>query len=1012
MTAFTAFSGEVVGQNYFSVSDENVMCTGISPDGRYVVGTDMNMQYRLDGFMMKSYLYDTTTKEFTWITDWDGTGDYSKAGSFIAVSDNGYIVGNTKDVTHEVNDIYGEGGGYANAVAVWKDGKRTVLEFGDFDASKINYSGDGAGAGDISADGSVVVGTFMTSNGAYQTPCKWVRNSEGEYKIEWLAKPENVKGAIALKVSADGTTIYGTANIKDIGHCIAVWKDDQVSFITGEDVGEDGSYNNMNLVATSHNGNFLLVSSLTGFYIYNMTDKSHRKMPAYDIMDANLANAGIDDNGNITSSYNYGNPILDPEVYTHPFWYNYEKDLLVDYTYYMSIFAEGITPEIDFSFDNKSQAMPILVSADGTVTAGNDNVYTVRGQIPKAWVLKIEKKDVELPIVPTGLKAISEAVGQATLTWTKDDAKYNTLTLKSYNIYRDGQKVGSVDASAELKFVEDGVGGHPNYVVEGVYDKKDGGTMLSQKSIPYKASVPDTYAIPFYENFDGEGGYDTNFWTQEAQYGDEEDTRWGMDIGFGYLFSNAAAIYISDQTPHSACLISRPMDATKETKVSISFANIYGRMNYDEQPLDNDSVSLDITTDFGKTWKTVKDWSINEFCPEHKWTIIDEDLSELVAGKVFQFRFRSHGQGKAMYYIDIENVKISTGSEKLMEAPAGLVGKQAEGDKALTLIWKNPEGAYLLNYLNNLVEGMLTLGNEGKPMIAANKFDKKDLAPYAGKYLTGVNTIINFYDWVEVVKGIHASVVVFEDGKLVREQKIEDGFPYNKNFTVVLDEPLQISGDKELKIGIKVYDYDAEQIPLLYAVSPKYITGKSDLYSEDDGATWQNVSEFYDPIDERRMCCWNITGYITDTPELTPADEDTDLNVYNVFRNGEKLSASVIDKLHTSFVDENPTKGDSYYVVAYYNDGSLSEASNVYVFDGTSGIGHYTIDGIEVYRNAGDDHLTINGKLDGAELIGINGVCVSRLSGNNLSLSGLPSGVYMLRMHKDGSTVTRKIMIK
>lgn len=60
----------------------------------------------------------------------------------------------------------------------------------------------------------------------------------------------------------------------------------------------------------------------------------------------------------------------------------------------------------------------------------------------------------------------------------------------------------------------------------------------------------------------------------------------------------------------------------------------------------------------------------------------------------------------------------------------------------------------------------------------------------------------------------------------------------------MLDEPLLIDGSKELKIGIKVHDYDAEQIPLLYAVSDKFIAGKSDLFSEDNGATWQKVSEF------------------------------------------------------------------------------------------------------------------------------------------------------------------------
>ena len=90
----------------------------------------------------------------------------------------------------------------------------------------------------------------------------------------------------------------------------------------------------------------------------------------------------------------------------------------------------------------------------------------------------------------------------------------------------------------------------------------------------------------------------------------------------------------------------------------------------------------------------------------------------------------------------------------------------------------------------------------------------------------------------------HASVVVFEDGVLIREQEIKS-IIYNEDNKVILDEPVQIDATKELKIGMKIFDYDERQMPIAYQNTYDFIAGKSDLYSQDNGKTWKKLSDYY-----------------------------------------------------------------------------------------------------------------------------------------------------------------------
>lgn len=87
---------------------------------------------------------------------------------------------------------------------------------------------------------------------------------------------------------------------------------------------------------------------------------------------------------------------------------------------------------------------------------------------------------------------------------------------------------------------------------------------------------------------------------------------------------------------------------------------------------------------------------------------------------------------------------------------------------------------------------------------------------------------------------------------------------------------------------------------------------------------------------------------MTDEPELKPSE--TENIYYSVFRNGELLSTAVLDKLQTHYFDNDAKDGDSYYVMAYYTDGSVSDASEAFIFDSSTDISQYTIDAL-AYRS-------------------------------------------------------------
>lgn len=1003
LATLSTFSTDIQADKGFTMLEESAKGVAVSAGGQYVVGINPSGDSWSGNIFMTSFVYDVSGGAMQWLTQNDNS-DQTKGGEFSGVADNGVICGTSKDAGNIFDGVP------INSAAVWtKDGVRTLLGYGGFDMSKITRSTDGSSANAISADGRTVAGEFSTSNGAYLTPCMWTQNADGSWQLSWLPMPEGAKGGQTKAVSADGSVIGGYVRLSDNSKYPALWKDGVCVLVTDKELGLTDGSTSIDISAMSANGKFIVASPGGGLsYLYNVENGDVRSIPIMDYVYSSLGDMlsgissfAVDNEGNVVYSIGYAGS------YWRPLLYSYAENRTLDLTYYMNIFAYGVEPDISLSADEQSPAVTFGISADGSMIVGNvDNPFA-----PQCWILQVEKGTAKIPATPSGLKAVATGLNQVTLTWDKDVTVYDDFTLKSYNVYCNGSKVKEVSASgAQMRAVVDDVpSGKPGFNVEAVYERSDGSIVLSPRSNSVQVTMSADWSLQLFEDFSS-GSLDVNSW--EIMYDEDSEINFSytIDDAYGMGWTNGISMRTVPGSPYSFALTSRPLDASKAETVHMSFYAGHGLINIEDQILDKDTLSVEISTDGGLTWTGLKSWDIETLSPSgRQWTLIGLDLSEAVAGKTFRVRLHMHGPGQSYYYLKFDNICIC--EEPAHEAPAGLINEKAADGSSVKIAWQDYSKAYKLNHINEVPLWRFTIGNAGKEVIGANKFDKADLAMFDGKYLTGVSTKINYYNDKSGTKGVRASVVVYEDGKLVREQEAHD-FPYNEEFTVVLDQPLTIDADKELMIGVKVFDYDADQIPLCYVQSLDYLPGKSDLYSEDGGQTWQLVSDFYKTQEEpaEGWCCWDITGCVTDEPELVLSD-NKEPYAYIVYRNGEQYSDLTVSGKSARFVDESPVDNACYEVVAYYPEGDYSAASEQMCIGSVVSIQNYVADGVHIEVSSVTGGISVSGDYDSASLIGVNGLCVARSAGGGLSVDGLVPGLYILNIEKDGRQSARKIMI-
>lgn len=986
----TCMSATALGANSFTVFQDNAFVSNASSNGKYAVG--FHPMYNDCNVYLESFMFDAEAGELDWFTFWD-EDDLSLGGEFRDVSDSGVVCGTSRDLDNIItwdDPFFGDSfSGPTQVATIWENGEKMPLPYGEVDPGSFVQLSDGTFGIAITADGNLVVGKISIDNGN-STPCTWKRDEKGDWQFSYLPLPSNTANVRIAGMADSNGTIIADAYCDD-SSVVIYWDGGQPHVLAGPEKTSPDEWVNLQALAISDNGRFIVMSRNLKAIIYDIKTEEYRSVEPFDEYSSISQNVAIDNNGNVYGTY-AGYPA------NRPFVYLYESDRIFDMGYYLSAAVPDLTTEV--SFEPGSQVTFNAVSADGRRLFGNTS-----SMMGKGWMMELDTKSLILPFAPEISYAFSRGLNEVTLRWDADTRRYEGLTLDAYNIYRNGELIETVDASTrsfDITLTGQPTG-YPQYAIEGIFKGEGNSNVKSPMSNAIAVAVAADYSLPLFDDF--ESSVQTNYWTSSTDFGNSYDSSWSCFTGAGVGDGSGLYSSVSGKTPYSFNFISRPMDATEEDFVSVSFGFIFALLNEPVQILDKDFIAIDFSTDMGDTWTEIKSWALAEMSAGN-WCFKSLDISDLVAGRIFSLRLRRHGEGVAQYMSGIDNFAVNIVDG--IDAPEGLTGIR-NADGSASLIWKSQSGQYGLNHLGNIRTMNMAFGNEGKEMIGANLFTEEDIAPYDGKYITSVSALINYFNWYDDVLGIKATAVVFENGEIVREQEFGE-IAYNNYNVAYLDEPLLIDASKELMVGVRIHDYDDWQWPMVAAVADDYVPGKTDLYTYDNGKTWSRLSELYDVEDIQGHCIWDITADISDT-----ADNDgiffSDMPLlYNIYRDGALLNTISIDGNATRYIDREAPDNASYTVMAIAGDGAISNFSEPFILTST-GISSISGSTAEIRYDrscktieAGDDALRVS-------VINLGGQLMVSGEGNSVSADGLASGIYIVNVEFSDRMESAKLIV-
>ena len=269
-------------------------------------------------------------------------------------------------------------------------------------------------------------------------------------------------------------------------------------------------------------------------------------------------------------------------------------------------------------------------------------------------------------------------------------------------------------------------------------------------------------------------------------------------------------------------------------------------------------------------------WNVSEQTPEEIAKVITDKNDNAVLGEVI-----------------CDNPKIG-----IVRTEPNTVMAKTTYDK-VELSWQSPTAPFDLKWH----DGALQYGTSGRAkerglndVIAAARFTPDDLANYANK-------VIDAIEYYEYNDPFEAYVQIYEDGNLVRNQKVDlSGYQRDTWRNTKLDEPYVISGDKEIIVALKVVYAGNRTWMIVLDQSPTI--GKGNLISYNNGKTWET---------------WPIGDFLLTAHIRNISNSDPDGYVVKN-ENGEALTSEGFND--TSFTIDRNTDGEhTYYVQAIYKMG-------------------------------------------------------------------------------------------
>jgi hypothetical protein len=345
----------------------------------------------------------------------------------------------------------------------------------------------------------------------------------------------------------------------------------------------------------------------------------------------------------------------------------------------------------------------------------------------------------------------------------------------------------------------------------------------------------------------------------------------------------------------------------------------------------------------------------------------------------------SSGANRNAVYMKLDDFRVGDEIEKAPIDPISYRNNKTQTH----LTWKNSAGSYSLGYSQS--EPAMTIGNEGLLFLAVNQFDDTDLAPYKNKYISSVSAYLFGCNPNPALTQTAIKVIVYQDDtvRLVR-QTVESFEPFAWN-TFKLDAPILITNQKNLKIGIELFQHDADAMPLAFD-NAKNFNRKGNIYSEDFGETWLYAA------DVDMFGQWCITANVRDNSNDDVEEERTQ-NVmgYEIYRNGVKIIPELYYNQH--YIDDSANNAAVCYTIKAFGLGGMSDASaQVCVEVFTANQPSFGVEQINIYPNPADDFINIDKPFQKIEIIDINGKIVVLSSNQNIDISTLKKGIYFAKI--------------
>jgi len=885
------------------------------------------------------------------------------------VSDNGVLVGQFLDP-----DVI--------FTPSWGDDPYPIMSGGYYKDNKWNSLGvlmdpaddwSGTLAEGVSADGTIIGGSMYLPNWMLQ-PTIWVNGEPQALEFEAVGQGARIQG-----LSGDGRVAAGW-RAPNNSRLPVVWVDGEMRPITLNGIEVAGE-----AYKVSPNGKYVAVGLEGNAAIYDVEADNLILVEKVNPYDSDGGSAVSDDG--ILIGYTGGFP-WDPRI---PFVFS-EKMGRYNLNEYL---AELGVPEA-LSTDLST---PMAISADGLRMAGFTSMNSM--DPITGWIVDLSHHMKGL-YPASGLRAEEVSLGNINLEWTapKADAENNHT---GYDIYRNGAKIATVGIEVHTYEDKGLSNGYYTYKIVALYNAGEAARASNEVKIA-TANVE----LPFADDFSSLS-LETNYWniTQGS------DNRWLVNTSNG--IEAPAITYYSAKGTFSEYLITPYINTAGANDLYLSY-NIYVPSAWDDATKDKFIVELYD----GATWTTIK-----EYTPylggSYPFVFEKLDISD-AAGADIRIRFTAiaNGTGESLMW-SLDNINIFEAKDELVKAVPARFTAHKMDDGTVRLNWTDPSNHATLSYTNETYYWSGWIGNEGKTLIGAIKFEPEDMLCYQGYQITSISAVLTH----DVTNPLNYevprySIVIYEGPEKVHEQFVvtpvlNEWHEYRMNFPYTI----QSSYEHPVYIGIEIVSAEPTDFTI-GLVSREQIDwelgiyefeGRSNVFSEDGGENWLVLYE-ENP---------SITGGIAVKAHLNnPAQNQTPrLLGFMVYEEGEPLLYNIYsgESQYTKLFNHTvlkPTANTTCYQVTVFYD--TQENSDMKQFCLGDEVSISTVAGDKdlytVYPNPVENTLNISGDFTRFSLMNMNGAVLLQSSENAINVSNLPTGVYFLKIESDTNAPVVKKIIK